>query len=615
MTKGKSPKTSARESTVKWNGSSPQTYQILLGLGLMVFLILFIGHFLAHPTLQTRFITEDLVSIHFQQILVFAAITVSFCYFSYHAMTLRDGFTKLDGIFIGVLSLGIIGLYAMAFNPQLLPNGDNAEYLMNARSLVEHGAAYRLNMPQNTPNTLASLGLPLMLSPIYAIWGFDLIKMKIVVVLLSLALFPLLIFLFRMKLDTSQSVVLSTVVMVSPHLVSASSSLMTETPYIFWSILTLVLIIIYASDQNKGWKVLILLLIAALMTYLTRVMGITLFAAMIIYLFARVQWLHLWRQKDWKLLWLDLRFRKLMYLLVPLLLAAIAFQVRQQSIGVSQAKVFLADGLLERFALNFDSSIRIIAQMIFSRETFLWYIFYGDYHLPPMNSWWAFVLLITLIGFLVYLWKTSITAFYVAVFYVTIMLASRAHEEMVMIRYLTVLLPLLIFLVYEGCKYLLQGSGKLLNFSVYPHFIRMSALLVMGYLLFSSFASDLAVITMNRAGQGPAYEDYVEVARWSKDNLPSEAFVATVKPRIFWLFSDKNAIRSSSISEDFSAEYAVEKIAHWKKIGITHVVIDRISAASRENIYPIIEANQELFRTLYVASTAGTSVIFEINYQ
>ncbi|NND08341.1 MAG: hypothetical protein HKN87_18330 [Saprospiraceae bacterium] len=615
--RGKAPAqvSNVQSGAGKWGLSQPRWYLLGWSLGTLIFLAQFIGRFFEHPTLKTRFITGGLEYLRPLEVLVFVLIAAGFIYFSYQVLLQKSGDKRTNLIFTILISVGLVGLYTLGFNPQLLPNGDNAEYLMNAKSLVEYGGAYRLNMPSNTPNTLASLGLPLLLAPIYAIWGFDLVKMKILVVLLGLALFPLLIRLFSKKIDKAQAIILSTVVLVSPHLVSASSALMTETAYIFWSVLAILFIIQYADDAYKGWKLLVLLLLATLMTYLTRAIGITLFAAMMLYLFSRVKWLTFISGRDWKGLWTNRRFKKFIYIFLPLLVAGVAFQIRQQAIGVSQAKVFLADGLLERLLLNFDSSLRVIGQMLFSVDTFLWYIFFGDYQLVPLTFWWTPILLAILAGFLVYLWKVSIIAFYATISWITILFASRTPAEMVIMRYLTVLIPFLTFLVYEGSKYLLKGSAKGLNVEISKYFVRMSSLLILSYLLFSSFSSDIAVITMNRSGQGPAYEDYIEVAQWSKDNLPEDAFVAAVKPRIFWLFSDKHSIRSSSISEDYSEEFGAEKLAHFREIGVTHIVIDRISAASRENIYPIIEANQELFQTLYVATKSGTSAIFEIKYE
>ena len=61
-------------------------------------------------------------------------------------------------------------------------------------------------------------------------------------------------------------------------------------------------------------------------------------------------------------------------------------------------------------------------------------------------------------------------------------------------------------------------------------------------------------------GNGPAYTDFVDVARWAKNNLPDTAYVVSIKPRLFYVLSEKRGTRLSNIEEKYSQEYEQEKL-------------------------------------------------------
>ncbi len=137
-------------------------------------------------------------------------------------------------------------------------------------------------------------------------------------------------------------------------------------------------------------------------------------------------------------------------------------------------------------------------------------------------------------------------------------------------------------------------------------------MLIMAQLLFTNFSRDSAAIGLNRLGNGPTFDDYVEVAKWARNNLPEDAFVLSVKPRIFWLYSNKKGSRSTTDSDVMDDQLEESKLATWKKIGATHIVIDRISRYTRTNIAPIVQNNPKKFRTVYVAQNTGTCAIVKI---
>jgi hypothetical protein len=219
-----------------------------------------------------------------------------------------------------------------------------------------------------------------------------------------------------------------------------------------------------------------------------------------------------------------------------------------------------------------------------------------------------------LIGLLTGLRQRKLIAGYTLIVFIIIMLASATPAEMVIIRYLSVLIPFIIYFVFLGTNTIMQFLTRKLRLTAGTTLARIASALLLGQILFVNMHGNSVNITKSALGNGPAYEDYMDVARWSKVNLPDTAYVVSVKPRIFYLLSEKKGTRLSTIQETYSEEFEREKLDLFKRLGITHIVLDGISGSTRENIFPIVKNNPEMFQTLYIGSTSGTSTISKIIY-
>ncbi len=595
--------------------SKPWVAGVVFGIAYIWMITRFFVNFGAHPTRNSKLINIHSTFSETGEILIFSILIIVFGYFAARILRVYKLPRRWD-IVAGVVAFGALtALYAMAFTEELSPNGDNAEYLMNTKSLVEEGSIYRLNSRADTRNTLASRGLPIILAPIYKIWGFDLVKMKMLIMGMGLALFPLLVLLFQNYISLSKSILISMVVVLSPHLLAAACNIMTEIPYVFWSVLTLLMMQLLAKNGLNQWKYLIVFLVSILMTYLTRPVGLTMVATAMAYMFFSVPWIQYLKKGSIRELWKEDTFRYLVMIVGPLILGLLFWQLWLSNTGVSQAEIFFRGEIFDRFYINLESSLQVFSQMLFRLDTYLWYIFFGNYRVQPLTIWSWPALLCLFAGMITYMRKNNLVFWYTIICWIIILFASLTPAQMVIIRYMSILVPFFIFFLFEGSRMIVKILGKLTGRKLKAGWVNLIPLLVMAQLMFTSFSSDRAVITLNTAGAGPNYDDYVEVARWSNQNLPEDAYVACVKPRIFWFYSQKDTRRSTTISEFHSADYEKEKLELWKSQGVTHLVVDRISGASRQSILPIIQNNPDLFQTLFIAPTSGTTTIYKINFE
>lgn len=613
--RNKSPK-SAKNSPAKspplkieWGKLVPIIFSCLF----VLLTVLFLNNFSQSPDNTNELFLSKAGSTVAIEYAIFTILGGGFLYFVLRSM---GGFIStipknIDMVVLGLISVSIVTLYGLGFTEEVLPNGDNAEYLINTKSIVERGAPYRLETRSENPNSLASIGLPLILTPIYAIWGFDFVKMKILIIILGLSLFPLLILIFQKYHDLYWSIALSLVCSVSAHLVSSSTVLMTEIPYMFWSCLTILVAYKYHSADVFKIKWLLLLFAAAVMTYLTRAIGVSMFGAITMFLLLHVPWRKLFSYNIKEFLRLP-SVKKFVFFFGPILLFAVVYQLFQANRGVSQMSIFLSD-IMTFFPKNLDSATRVLGPMLFSEGTYRWYIFTNNFFLSPFNFIWLAVLLLFFIGILISIFKKQLIGIYTFLAFVIILLGSQTPAEMVIIRYLTVISPFLVYFIVLGASKTVQFAMNLATNTrqvVWPKFVGASLLALM---LLNNFGSSAATIALNTVGNGPAYYDYIEVAEWCGRNLPEDSYVVTMKPRLFWLYAERKAGKLSSIEESYSKQFERQKLRMWKNQGVTHIIIDGMSAATRENISPIIQNNPDLFRTIYVASTAGTAAVIKVN--
>lgn len=582
-------------------------------VGFSALFVVFLEIFARNPDFTNPLVTIKADLVTFQYI-ISILLVLCFGYFGWRYCIGAQEMQRSDRI-IFLLTFVIIGtIYVAVFTKELSPNGDNAEYIIIAKSLVERGIALRLDTPSETPNTLASLGLPLMLAPIYKLWGVDIVKMKMMVSLLAVSIFFLLYRFYERRQGFALAILLSIVGVTSPYVVGNSTDVMTETPYLFWSLVSMLLILKYQESKYFQWKYYFLVIAAIVMTYLTRAIGIGALAAMLLFLTWNVEWSKVFNKADRRQMIGSTGFKKLFYIMTPLVVVATGWQIWQQGTGVSQATIFFNTNIAENLDLNCRSAFRVLGQILFNPETFRYQNFYSSSTLGVLDFKYTIVLILMLIGLLTGLRQRKLIAGYTLIVFIIIMLASATPAEMVIIRYLSVLIPFIIYFTFLGTNTIIQFLTRKLRLTVGTTLARIACALLLGQIVFVNMHGNSVNITKSAIGNGPAYQDYMDVASWSKINLPDTAYVVSVKPRIFYLLSEKKGTRLSTIQETYSDEFEREKLDLFKRLGITHIVLDGISGSTRENIFPIVKNNPEMFQTLYIGSTSGTSTISKIIY-
>jgi len=193
---------------------------------------------------------------------------------------------------IGIIIVFIIS-FSYTFDSKLDMNGDNAYYYMLAKSIAGgHGYKDIGNIDMPATNIFPP-GYPLLMSPIMLVT--DSIFPQKIMNGLFLLFSVILLFLWIVKLGKSENLafVVSVIILLNATLLYFSTIMMSELPFIFFSMLSLYMLM--SINYDKPFfkdKYFYLLIIFATYSTLIRSQGIALIPAVIIcFLFAK-KWKH-----------------------------------------------------------------------------------------------------------------------------------------------------------------------------------------------------------------------------------------------------------------------------------------------------------------------------------
>lgn len=166
---------------------------------------------------------------------------------------------------------------------------DDAHYIILAESLAD-GTGYRLtNLPDAPVEDAFPPGYPLLLAPLVTLFPENFVPLKVLSLIFWLASLPLLYRLFLRRLSARQAVALVALVALNPFLVGMATTVMSEAPFLFFSLLTLTLLERWETVGRQRplwqqWLWLGAVIGSALCAVLLRTIGITLLGGIVLYL-------------------------------------------------------------------------------------------------------------------------------------------------------------------------------------------------------------------------------------------------------------------------------------------------------------------------------------------
>ena len=486
----------------------------------------------------------------------------------------------LSGPRLGLLLLlaWSVGLAVWGFDPKVDLNGDNVAYVSLSRGILSGQGFCQVSDPACPPEKHFPPGYPLLLAAASLVSG-DLLFLKALNgALLVACAFLLRALCLRLGLPPLLALAAAFALPANAHLLRSSTVLMSEVPFLFWSLLALLLAASSAGGRPfpRNPRFWCAAAVSAVAVY-TRTAGVALpFGAVLALLVAK-------RRKEAAAFALANAA-----LLLP-------WQIRNAGVaGESYASQLLMvnpyrpelgmegfAGMAARFGRNVA---RYLGQEIPSALAPAF-----DPAGPGAGGWILGILLVALAGW--GLWKLpKCRALVGGVLLGSFGVMFLWPDVWGGVRFMLGTVPLLTVLVLWGAHSLVSARAK-----VPPAW----ALAVPVLLLFG--LGD--VRAMARADYPAPWQRYRALAEWCSRNTPDTALVVARKPTLFWLWSSRHSL-NYRLTTDADA-----LIADLDSVGADYVVVEQLGYASTaRNLVPAMQANPGRFAPVVAAQNPFTAL-------
>ncbi|MCH2023619.1 MAG: phospholipid carrier-dependent glycosyltransferase [Saprospiraceae bacterium] len=390
---------------------------------------------------------------------------------------------------------------------------DFALYISQCKALL-NGNIYELyhtnrfsmdNSYAHTGPYLYPLGFPILLLPVYLIFGLNLYIMKVYCLLFFVASLPLIYLIFK-KLTPEKNIPLAITMLIgfNYHFLRFSDNVLSDLPFFFFSLLS-----IYSIQKHERTTVVKSFSLGCLLffTYCIRDIGIILLPCL---LFFQIS---LYQKK--KLL----TFKTSLIPYLVFILGSIILYYWTPSTDEKQ------------FELFFDSSFDIV-----KNNLYYYWLLTGNYFviflgLPNIFKWIisAIITIVIIIGIL----KQTTRINYILI-YVSLTLGLYfTWVSFQGMRFMFPLWPFLLFYMLVGIKVLLKQK-TLINFTI--------TIIIASNLIQSCSVS---YYYWNQDSNKAQSKDMQRIYHFIRKNLPENSIIIFNKPRALRLFTDRNSVQKN----------------------------------------------------------------------
>ena len=481
-----------------------------------------------------------------------------------------------------ILTIVFIGVYSYTFDAKVAQLGDNASYYMLGKAISTGEGYVNISKVSKTPNNHYPPGYPVLLS-IGMIFtdGFSGLKL---INGLCLLISIWLIYFISLKVTESRimSGLIGLAVLFNFHLLQYGSMLMSEVPFMCFSLTALLLLINvrdggnFLADRNF-WFALVFGIIA----YFTRTLGLALILAVVV---------HFATNKKWKaagIYFAGFFVAALPWFIRGQQMGGGSYTRQLQMINPYRPELGGADigDYIGRIGVNFSRYItKEIPYSLMPGEM-------PDYRsAATFGEWLSGILLAALIIYgLLKLGKFRFLLLGYAIFTFGILMLW--PDVWVGPRFMIPLIPILYLGAFNGLNVLLSWVFGKANRRFNPGWL---AVLVLFLLPSVGTLHEQAKTPLH-----PAWQNYYAVGQWLKQNENRDVVVSCGKPALFHLYSSTFTSRYAFENDTNSFLVALEEAE------VDYVVLDQVYGNTYRYLLPAIQAHPERFQQVYSVKNPG----------
>jgi hypothetical protein len=468
---------------------------------------------------------------------------------------------------------------------------DDAHYVILAQSLASNQGYRLINFPSAPTERAFAPGWPVLLSQLAAVFPGNYQVLKLLALFFWLAAIPLIYALFFNRLKSPYLEILVAIIAISPALISFTGKVMSEMPYLFFSLLTLYLFDSWNRSQNKSkiW-LLIACPFAASYAFYIRSAGISLLLAIPVCLLV-------WR-----------RFKQAGVVIVLLGLALASLQwissrngsflisphyENQISVAVSATKIAQAGTNAQSYLSGkISTSLVPIFNEVLPRSNR-----HGLVILAILTN--AIILLFILLGAAIS--RPPLLEGIYLVLYLIIITFWTPNSAGGQSRFLVPILPFLYLYLMQG---IFWSSERI--FTKHP---TQASAVVTGLISLIVIVSLVRNATYWENPEWKRRPDLSIGTNWIAENTPLDSIVMTINPVSEYLYMHRKTIAYPEIGRDIEKYLKINKI--------DYILVSLKAQAPRSNelkaeianhLVPLLESKPDKYQLIYTSTDQNVMV-------
>jgi hypothetical protein len=481
-------------------------------------------------------------------------------------------------------------VYTAIFDTKIDLGGDNAGYYILGKALNSGSGYTDIHLPEQTPANHFPPGYPALMA-IFMFISDSFVFLKAVNGVLFLATVLLLYKLFERTVGNPTFAFLAAVfTLLNGHLLRSSTIMMSEVPFLFFSVLVLTALVRWESDEKPFWKspVFWAMVVLSVISYHIRTAGIALVGAVGLYLLFQKRWVpavaygagFLALSLPWYLRgkalggngYLQQLFRVNPYRPEEGLLDGSGWVDRIVANATRYLTQEIPNGFFPAYEVSYQDE-QLISYPVLGLAL-LGLIVWGALRMPKLRSLYAGYLASSGVIFL--LWP----------------------DVWFGVRFLQPLIPFAGFAALVGAWDLLQRLSQKTSIGLLAQPAVLAVFLLPAFGKATTVQDPVSnhpcILAQVKASKEPHlsnFNNYFHLGSYVQQNTPETAVICTYKPALFYLYANRTCTKfESSTNPD-------EVIAGMERSGVTHVVIDQMGYASvGRYLVPAVQQRPERFR-------------------
>ena len=483
----------------------------------------------------------------------------------------------------------LAGWLGLTLSPHWHPTWDSAVYIAMGKSIISgDGLRYMGYGGIKYPP-----GFPLMLGLIIGPFGYNFLLMRLLIVASAAGSLWLAYLMVRDRSNRWVATAVMCSTAFSFPFLSECTRILSDMPYTFLSLLALYWVERYARD-SEGWRsrtcyICIALLVAA---FLTRIVGLALFAGAIAYLACGGAGVRRSRANLKKALAIGIvlftippTWMALNHLdgpkLPPGLRESLTYEREfLQTATHATAKLINPYSLTARMESNLKYYERLLSNIVLGTNS----------SAPGARA--RVIALVLLAGYLYCLVRRrSVLEFYIFFLMLTYILWPSKQGE----RFLVPIIPILLYYLFQILTLIVGGISRIRPLRSRRRMAESAAVVILtGVFIQLNREWDVAIIEQERAR--PYYVGYkaniIDVARWLKENTPPDARVLSDLPSYIYLFSDRRTYSFRWSTDHHVMFNAISRFG-------PDYLISNASPRAQQYLWPVLEAYAAHFDEIY----------------